>query len=239
MACKDLCNYCTMESNQQYNAEHHKAHSKEQQPDNGMLSEIACPDCDLMQTLPRLSIGEVANCIRCNATLFRNQKNSIDRSLAFAITGLILFVIANLFPLLSLKALGVVQDGTLLSSAISLFQAERPLLGLVMLLTTIVFPSITLTGTIYILIQVKRDRINAYTAPLFRFIRSTDTWGMLEIFMLAVLVSVVKLGDVADVILGVSLYAFCLLIVALTLMSYSLNPHDVWNKLRYSNGCKL
>lgn len=200
---------------------------------------MACPDCDLIQTLPPLSIGEVANCARCNATLFNNQKNSIDRSLAFAITGFILFVIANLFPMLSLKAMGVIQEGTLLSTSVTLYQSDRPLLSLVMLLTTIIFPATTLLGTIYILFQVKTNSINDYTAPLFRFIRSTDAWGMLEIFMLAILVSVVKLGDLADVIFGVSLYAFCLLILALSLLSYSLNPHDVWNKLRDSKGCYL
>lgn len=223
-----------MRPNQQQD-EAHKMHEHEQ----GMLSHMACPDCDLIQSLPILSIGEVANCIRCNATLFKNQKNSVDRSLAFAITGLILFVIANLFPLISLKALGVVQDGTLLSTAFSLIQVERPLLGIVIFLTTIFFPALTLVGTITILVQVKTNRISSYTAPLFRFLRSTDAWGMLEIFMLAILVAVVKLGDLADVILGLSLYAFCLLILALTLLSYSLNPHDVWNKLRDSRGCRL
>ncbi len=203
------------------------------------LSHMACPDCDLIQALPPLAIGEGANCIRCNATLFKNQKNSVNRSLAFAITGLILFFIANLFPLLSLKAMGLTQDGTLLSTSLSLFQADRPFLSIVIFLTTFVFPATTLIGTIYILLQLKHNRINAYTAPLFRFLRSTDAWGMLEIFMLAVLVAVVKLGDLADVIYGVSLYAFCLLILSLSLLSYFLNPHDVWNKLRQNKGCQL
>lgn len=135
--------------------------------------------------------------------------------------------------------MGVTQDGTLLSTSLSLFQADRPFLSIVILLTTFVFPATTLLGTIYILLQVRNNRINAYTAPLFRFLRSTDAWGMLEIFMLAVLVAVVKLGDLADVIYGVSLYAFCLLILSLTLLSYSLNPHDVWNKLRQNKGCQI
>ena len=118
-------------------------------------------------------------------------------------------------------------------------EADRPLLAVVIFLTTIVFPATTLVGTIYILMQVKTNRIDAYTAPLFRFLRSTDAWGMLEIFMLAVLVSVVKLGDLADVIFGVSLYAFGFLIICLTLLSYSLNPHDVWNSLRNKHGCRI
>ena len=203
------------------------------------LSHLACAHCDLIQQLPAMKLGDVAKCIRCNNTLYRNQKNSLNRSLAFAITGLILFIIANLFPLLSLKAMGLTQDSTLLATSLSLYQAGRPFLGLIIFLTTIVFPLTTLIGTIYVLLQVKANRINRYTAPLFRFLRSTDAWGMLEIFMLAVLVSIVKLGDLADVIFGTSLYAFCLLILSLSMLSFSLNPHDVWNKLRLANGCQL
>ncbi len=203
------------------------------------LSHLACPDCDLMQTIPPLADNEVANCIRCGATLFKQQKNSIDRTLAFAITGLILFIISNLFPLISLKAIGLTQESSLLSTAIALFEANRPFLSLILLLTTFIFPATTLLGTIYVLVQVKTNRVNRYTAPLFRFLCSTNVWGMLEIFMLAILVAMVKLGDVADVIYGVSLYAFCLLILSLSLLSYSLNPHDVWNKLRNINGCSL
>jgi len=207
--------------------------------ENISLSHLACHDCDLIQTIPPLAVGESANCLRCNAVLYKNQKNSIDRSLAFAITGLILFILANMFPLLSLKALGVTQEGTLLSTAVSLFEADRPFLAIVIFLTTFVFPASTLIGTIYVLMQVKTNQVNEYTAPLFRFLRSTDAWGMLEIFMLAVLVSVVKLGDLADVIFGISLYAFCFLILCLTLLSHSLNPHDVWNALRNKQGCRI
>jgi len=202
------------------------------------IQHIACPDCDLILSVPPLMANEVAHCIRCNATLFENHKNSINRALAFAITGLILFVISNLFPLLSLKAIGLTQESSLLSTATVLFQQEQPLLAIIMLLTIFIFPAITLLGTIYVLLQIKTNHINSYTAPLFRFLCSIDTWGMLEIFMLAILVSIVKLSDVTDVIYGVSLYAFCLLVLSLTLLSYSLNPQDVWNKLRATQGCQ-
>ena len=206
---------------------------------NTQATHIACPDCDLILSVPKLTDNQVARCIRCDATLFKHQKNSINRTLAFAITGFILFVISNLFPLLSLKAIGLTQESSLLSTALALFEADRPLLSLIILLTTFIFPATTLLGTIYVLIQVKTNCANTYTAPLFRFLRSTDAWGMLEIFMLAILVALVKLGNVADVIYGVSLYAFCLLILSLSLLSYSLNPQDVWNSLRNKQGDSL
>jgi paraquat-inducible protein A len=194
--------------------------------------QLACHECDLLQHAPELEEDETAHCIRCEAILFRNQKNSVDRSLAFAVSGLLFYIMTNSFPLLSLEALGFLQEGTLFSTSLSLFQAGMPLLSIVLFLTTIVFPLTTLLGTIYILLQVKRNKFNDYTAPVFRFLRSTDAWGMLEIFMLAILVSMVKLGDYADVIFGISLYSFILLILCLTLLSHSLNPQDVWRELR-------
>lgn len=195
----------------------------------------ACPDCDLLQSIPLLLPNEFAYCLRCNATLLKNQKNSLNRSLSFAVTGLILFFIANLFPLITLKALSLTQNGTVLSTAWVLFEMDRPLLSLVMLFTTFIFPALTLLGTVYVLLQIKTNRINDYTAPLFRFLHHTHIWGMLEILMLAILVTVVKLGDLAEVIFGVSLYAFCLLILAMTLLDYYLNPHDIWNSIRQYN----
>jgi len=208
---------------------------------NGLSSEmqlnsIACPDCDLILSIPPLTSNQVAHCIRCNATLYKYHNNSINRTLAFSVTGIILFIISNLSPLLSLKAIGLTQESSLLSIATVLFQQEQLLLAVIMLLTTFIFPATILLGTLYILLQVKMNCTNAYTAPLFRFLHSINRWAMLEIFLLAILVSIVKLSDVADVIYGVSLYAFCLLILSLTLLSYSLNPQDVWNKLRVAQG---
>ena len=69
-------------------------------------------------------------------------------------------------------------------------------------------------------------------APLFRFLRSTDAWGMLEVFLLALIVAAVKLVDVAEVVTGISLYAFILLIITLTTLSLTLNPDDVWDEFR-------
>jgi len=192
----------------------------------------ACHECDLLQHIPPLKSGDVARCQRCGALLKRLHHNSLDRSLALAVTGLILFLVANLFPLISLKALGIAQHGTLVSATLALFDAEMPLLGLLMLFTTLLFPLFSLLGTIYVLSVIRLGHITPNIAPLFRFLRSTDAWGMLEIFLLALIVAAVKLVDITEVIMGISLYAFVLLIMTLTTLSLTLNPDDVWDKLR-------
>jgi len=174
----------------------------------------------------------VARCQRCKALLKKRHVESLDRSQALAVTGLILFAVANMFPLISLKALGVSQHGTLLSATLALFDAEMPFLGILMLFTTILFPLFSLCGTIYILTSIRINHYSHWIAPMFRFLRSTDTWGMLEIFLLALIVAAVKLVDITEVKVGVSLYAFSLLIGTLTTLNLTLNPEDVCDHLR-------
>jgi len=192
---------------------------------------IACHDCDLLLRLPTLAEGESAYCPRCDARLYTRKTNSIERSLALTLTGLILFTIANLFPFLSLDANGQIQDSTLVSGTLAMWQAERPLLAVLIFLTTFVFPLFDLLGTLYILLGIRAGRHSPRLRPLFRFLQSTRPWGMLEVFLLAVLVAVVKLGDLATVIPGVSLYSFAVLIVVLAALSSTLDPHLIWNRL--------
>ena len=194
----------------------------------------ACQDCDLLQTIPVLQEGETARCIRCHSILDKRRKNSLDRSLALALTGLILFVLSNLYPLLSLKSQGLAQEGTLFSASISLFENGRPLLAILVFFTTIAFPLFSLLGMIYMLASVKFHRKGRLVSPVFRFLHSTEIWGMLEVFLLAIMVAGVKLGDLAEVIPGISLYSFILLVLTLAALSLSLNPNDIWHQ---EQGC--
>jgi len=188
-----------------------------------------CQDCDLVQVVPTLCDNEAAHCLRCHRVLETRKKNALNRSLAWVLTGIILFILSNLFPLLSLKAQGIAYDGTLLSASIELYDRERPWLALVVLLTTFVFPALSLIGTLFVLLATKFRYQSAIIAPLFRFLQSTEVWGMLEVFMLAILVAGVKLGDLADIIMGISLYSFICLIVVLSFLSLSLNPNTIWH----------
>ena len=188
-----------------------------------------CHDCDLVQDVPKLNDNEAAHCLRCGSLLEKRQKNSLDRSLALALTGIILFILSNLFPLLSLKAQGITFDGTLASASLELLLIDRLGLALLVFFTTIIFPAISLAGTLFVLASIKFQRESTMIAPLFRFLHSTEIWGMLEVFLLAIMVAGVKLGDMADIIPGISLYAFVALIIVLSLMSTSLNPNNVWH----------
>ncbi len=187
-----------------------------------------CHDCDLIQEIPLLGKRKTARCIRCHSILEKHRVNSLNRSLSLAMTGVILFLLSNLFPLLSLKAGGLALDSTLFSTSVELFQIDRPFLAILVFFTTIVFPALSLMGMVYVLGSVKLGHNSHRIGPIFRFLRSTEVWGMLEVFLLAIIVAGVKLGDIAEVIPGISLYSFFMLIVILALLSATLDPDDVW-----------
>ncbi len=190
---------------------------------------IACHDCDLLQRLPQHR-GKVS-CARCGALLHRYSHDSIDRSLALTLTGLVLFAVSNLLPFLALNAQGRVQESSLLSSSLILWQQDNPYLGMLVFATTFVFPLFSLLAMLYLLLPLKLGRRPRFSIHVFRYLQSTEPWGMLEIFMLATLVAVVKLGDIATVIPGPAMYAFALLIGVLAALSISLDPHLLWHRL--------
>ncbi|MGF1547857.1 MAG: paraquat-inducible protein A [Thiotrichales bacterium] len=196
-------------------------------------SLTACHDCDLLLRLPPLEAGQNAACPRCGAVLQRKHANSVERSLALVVTGFILFALANLFPFLALNARGQIQETSLISGAIALWNGDYLLLGGLVLLTTCVFPLVDLLGMLLLLAGVKLHALPRRAANLYRFLRSAQPWGMLEIFLLGVLVAAVKLGDIATVIPGPAAYSFVALIGVLATLSLTLDPHEIWQHLEH------
>jgi len=192
---------------------------------------IACHECDLLQQSPALPMGGTARCPRCGAVLYRRKRNSLDRVLALTIAGLILFMVANVYPFLTFRLEARIQETTLITGIIELYHQGMWMVAGVVLLTSIVVPLLELTGMLYVLLPLKVNRC-AWKMPLFfRTIRIFKPWGMMEVFMVGILVAFVKLSKMASIIPGMALYAFMMLIFVLAASAASLDPHIVWNRL--------
>ena len=192
---------------------------------------IACHDCDLLHTIQPVPEGGQARCTRCGAELYSHKRNSLERTLSLILAGLILFFLSNAFPLLELKTQGILQETTLFQGVKALYDQDMKGLSLLVLLTCILVPFVQLSGLLYVLLPLKYNRLSPMTAPVFRFIRKLQPWSMMEVFMLGILVSIVKLAKMATIIPGISLYSFAALIIVLAGAVASLDPHIVWEKL--------
>jgi paraquat-inducible protein A len=197
---------------------------------------IACHECDLLNRIQAVPEGGKAMCVRCGSLLYSRKKNSLDRTLSLVIAGLILFFITNMFPLLEMKSKGLILETTLFQGVKSLYNQDMRGLSILVLMTCIVVPFIQLSGLFYVLLPLRYNRLPPLTPLVFRFIRKLQPWSMMEVFMLGILVSIVKLAKMGTIIPGFSLYAFAGLIIVLAWAAASLDPHIIWEKLDTGNG---
>jgi paraquat-inducible protein A len=192
---------------------------------------IVCHDCDLLQREIPLKRGCAASCSRCGAVLYRNATDSIDRTLAFTMSAAVVFVIANVYPLFSIEVQGGRSAITLAGAVGSLWGQQMQPISAVVFLTAILIPALELISMIYLLLPIRLRRVPAGHTFLLRMLRIIEPWGMVEVLMLGVLVSLVKLTSSFKVIPGVALWSFGILTLLLAAAAASFSPRDVWARL--------
>jgi paraquat-inducible protein A len=200
---------------------------------NAMTTQslIACPACDLLHHRRRLAVAATARCSRCGSVLFRSSNQRLDSPLALTVAAIILLVLANSFPFISLAISGHTEQAMLVSGVIGLMDAGWVMLPVLVLLTGIVFPFLQLVGVAYVLIPLRLGFCAPHLAVIYRWVRLLQPWAMTDIFMLGIFVSVAKLAGMGSIIPGVALYAFVALMFILPAIFAALNPESIWERL--------
>lgn len=192
---------------------------------------IACHECDLLLREITLPKGKAACCCCCGATLYRNLPDSINRSLALTVAAAVLYLIANSFPLLGINLQGNGNAVTLLQAVHELWKQDMPLVSSLTFITAILVPALELCLMLYLLLPLYRGYAPAGTSQVMRLLQVIKPWGMVEVFMLGILVSLVKLVQDFKIIPGVALWSFGGLTLLLAALASSFNPRDVWSHL--------
>lgn len=188
---------------------------------------IVCEGCDAVYRRRPLRHREVAHCSRCGTELDRHAGDQGARVLPLTVASLILFAIANLFPIVEIELKGLHSQTTLAGAVVVLSAEGMSPVALLVLATTILFPLLQLCILFYLLVPMARERRPAGFGVLVRILQSLRPWGMIEVFLLGVLVAIVKLSSLAQVIAGPALWAFMGLTVLLTAV-LSFNPRAFW-----------
>lgn len=194
-------------------------------------SLIACFECDLLLEKQRVPTGSRAKCPRCGHILHQPVHRSVEKIMALALTGLILFVPAVCMPLLSLSVLGQSEQQTVLSGVVVLYQEGYGWVAGLVGLCSIIVPLLKLLLLLYVSVGLSLKSPVKALARCFRLYHRLDTWGMLEVYLLGILVSMVKLLDIAEVIPGMGLYCFVGLLLITVLLSASLDEVSVWDAI--------
>lgn len=192
---------------------------------------VACHDCDLLQREPVLSKGGVARCRRCGAILLRSHPQSTERALAFTLGALLLFLIANVFPIVSLKLSGDVVQTSLIGAAQAMYRHDMRLVAALVLVTTFAAPLAQMLAMAYLLLPAYLRRRPPQARRVFRALTLVQPWGMLEVFVLGILVSLVKLAHLAAVVPGIALWSFGGVMLLMAAATASFDTRDLWTRL--------
>ena len=195
------------------------------------MNLIACHECDLVNRIPPLPRRGTARCVRCGGVLLRAKSDSVDRTIALTLAGIILFAVACSFPFLSMKNAGIVQETALFTGIYNLYKQKMVLLATLVLLTCVLVPLAQMLGLLYIMIPLKRNHPARHTAWVFRMYLHLKPWGLMEVYLIGILVALVKLGKMATIVPGLSVIAFGLLVFVLAGAYTALDPHLVWERL--------
>jgi len=192
---------------------------------------IACHECDVLQREVQLPAGGVARCVRCDAVLYRRPNDCLKRSFALTIGAALFFLLANIYPLMTLNWHGAFVSATLFDTVRGLYQQDRPLVASLVLVMAILVPAAHICGMIYLLWPLRRGWIPVGFREVYRLVRAIEPWSMTEVFMLGALVSLAKLSNVADVTADTGLWALGGLMMLLAAGNAAFEPRDFWRRI--------
>lgn len=193
---------------------------------------VACPSCDLLQTLMPLARHERALCVRCGHCLKVGGDVDLQFNLALAIAALILILIANGFPIMSLQLEGQARATTVIEGVQALWLGERYETAILVAAVTIVIPLIRALAVIGITVPLLNGDPLINHARSLRFVADLTPWGMTEVYLLGALVAFVKLGDLARVEVGPAMFAFAALSILSAYSTRHLDSQQLWSQAK-------
>lgn len=195
------------------------------------LDKVQCHECALIVVMPNLTENQKAQCPRCGFTLSAIHKNANERIIAFAITALI-FLLASLpFEFLSFSTNGLENSFNIVSGFLGLIENNYPILAVIELLTIFAIPTIVLLSVIYLVIPISRGLHPKYGRKILNMVFRLLPWCMAEIFLIGALVSLIKIISMADIVLGLSFYAFTLFSLCMTLVVLHIDQRQLFQQL--------
>lgn len=170
-------------------------------------------------------------CTRCGALVHARRPNSLMRTWALLITAAILYIPANLLPIMTVNSLGQGAPSTIMSGVIELVQHGMFPIAAVVFIASILVPTFKLVGIALLLFSVQRHQpLSArQRIIMYRFIEFIGRWSMLDIFVIAILVAVVNFGRLASIEVNLGAVAFASVVILTMLAAVTFDPRLIWD----------
>jgi len=189
---------------------------------------ISCHDCGVLHRRRPVRPREKARCVRCRSVLYRGIYSDAGRMAAITLAALIVYLIAQLSPIVELEVNGNASRATLLGAILVLWQEHMPLVATAVFLFTILLPAIELLSLLHVTLALAGGHKPRLFNPLLHAVHLARRWGMTEVLMIGILITIVKMTSLAEVVLEPGLFAFGALTIMLAIV-VSFDPKTLWN----------
>ncbi len=192
----------------------------------------ACRTCGLLQRMGDLRPGTAAECCRCGSLLAERKIDSLRRTAAFSLAALILYIPANVYPILRMDYYGVYSESTVWDGCVALFRNGQWVVAVIIFFASILVPLFKLLGLFFLVATSRAASVHRRRERTWicRIIEVIGPWAMLDVFLLSVLVALVKLEQLATILPGPGLLAFASVVVLTILASASFDPASIWEE---------
>jgi paraquat-inducible protein A len=197
----------------------------------GQRELLACMECDLLVTIGELRGDVRALCPRCGFVLSARLNDGLNRAMAYGLAAAFLLIMANSFPFLALEAKGFEKVMTLPGAAVDLYRDGYWTIAVLVLGVIVVVPAIMIGLLGSLVVPLVRGRAAPWLVPAGRLLFSLRTWSMAEVFIIGVIVSLVKIGEMATVFIGLSFWTYVAFSLCFTAAMASLDKLEVWTEI--------
>jgi paraquat-inducible protein A len=208
-----------------------------QQPINGgdntaaSAGLVPCESCHLLTHWRPSDADSEQHCPRCGAPLHGRIPNSIGRCWALLIAAIALYFPANLLPIMTVKSLGSGSPNTIFSGIMELIAAKMWPVAMVVLIASIVVPLLKISTLSYLLISVQRGSVKRRRdrTRMYRLTEAIGRWSMVDIYVVAILVAAIQLGNIAEIEAGPAGIPFAGVVILTMLAAAAFDPRLIWD----------
>ena len=194
-------------------------------------SITGCIDCGAVVHKDPLAAGNRLLCPRCRSVLVNPKKNSINRTLAFSISGLLIFLPACFLPILELNIFGLTGNCTMIKGVLQMFGNGFWWMSFLVLFCSVIVPLLIFCLLIFISLSAKFDYHTELLKKALKLYRVLHEWTMLDVYMLGILIAYIKMRDFGEISVFIGMYCFSASLVLAVFSTLAFDPGIVWHRI--------
>ncbi|MBP9491050.1 MAG: paraquat-inducible protein A [Aliarcobacter sp.] len=192
---------------------------------------ISCKNCHKMYEKENF---DDFVCTRCNHVVRKRIKNSLQVSLALTICAILLYIPAMLYPIMEVTKLGVKIESTILEGVVSFLDMESYFIAIVVFTASVIIPMIKLIGLLFIFLSLKTNvrMQNNRKILIFKFVEAIGKWSMIDIYVVALLASIIQLDEIFNIKGGIAATSFALMVILTMIAANRFDTRIIWDEYR-------